>query len=266
MSSLTSEEHADNHTWTVEMIRLSNPKVFVPKAFWMPVEGTSKWWEQVPKSFVLFGPGYLMSQKMPCSRYFWKNVLIGIRWGYGISWGLSNTGVSYRTWFMVKTTRWFLQRYASSPTVRPWFKIILWGFSNPRPPEKRGACATRLCRLHSHYKYINSFVIPIYLLMFGRFLRPTFSLLKRLCHSTPRLATRLPCHSRCLVQRRLGLMQIWKMGGAVETVDTVVVICSDSVGFWDDTVVVICDHLSWFCDYLWFWDDFYDERNPASGG
>ena len=104
MSSLTSEEHPDNHTWTVEMIRLSNPKVFVPKAFWMPVECTSKWSEQVPKSFVLFGPGYLMSQKMPCSRYFWKNVLIGML--IGIDEGMESLEVFQTQVFLTEHDSW----------------------------------------------------------------------------------------------------------------------------------------------------------------
>jgi len=77
------------------------------------------------------------------------------------------------------------------------------------------------------------------LLIFGWFLPPTLGITAETTSrfttkknkQTPRLATRLPCHSRCFVQRRLGLMQVWKMlGGAVETVDTVVMICSVSAG------------------------------------
>lgn len=80
--SLTSKEHRTTRTWQLKWFDHPTPRFF----FWRLVEWCTylKRSEQVPKSLVLFGPGYLMSQKMACSKYFWKTMLICIRWGYGI--------------------------------------------------------------------------------------------------------------------------------------------------------------------------------------
>ena len=193
--SLTSKEHQDNQDLTVEMIRPSNPKVFLPKACWMMyVFKTVRTSSKIPRSF------WTRVSDVP------KN-------------GLQQVFLKDHV-DLYKMRVWNSLEVFQTQVIltKPWFKTILWGFSNPN------------------------------LLLFGWFLPPTLRITvetpsrftTQKSKQTPRLATRLPCHSRCFVQRRLGLMQIWKMlSGAVETVDT-------------DTVVMICiwDSAGWFCGMI----------------
>ena len=202
--SLTSKEHQDNQDLTVEMIRPSNPKVFLLKACWMMyVFKTVRTSSQIPRSF------WTRVSDVPkngLQQVFLKDYVDLYK---------------MRVWNSLEVFQ------TQVILTKPWFRTILWGFSNPN------------------------------LLMFGWFLPPhpwnhcwnDFAIHRQKNKQTPRLATRLPCHKPLPRSAAAGPDASLEDAGR----------CSWNCWY-------CCSDLCSFVMILGWFVVLYDERNPARGG